>query len=177
MSDLAEKTLESKVVYQGKVLSLRLDEVALPNGSTSKREVVEHAGAVTVIAITNDQKVLLVRQFRYSVGEVMLELPAGGLKRGEEPLICAKRELKEETGWEAEEWRELPSFFTTPGFTNEKMYLFLARNLTYTGQDLDEDEFIQVISVPLQNTLDMVRRGEIRDAKSIVGILLAESYK
>ena len=175
MSDLAEKTVESKVIYQGKVLSLRLDDVTLPNGKSSKREVVEHAGAVTVVAVTNEQKVLLVKQYRYSVGEVLLELPAGGLNHGEAPLKCAKRELKEETGWEATDWEELPTFYTTPGFTNEKMYLFLAKNLTYTGQNLDEDEFIQVVSVPLDETLNMIQRGEIRDAKSIVGILLAKA--
>ena len=175
MSDLAEKTVESKVVYQGKVLSLRLDDVTLPNGKSSKREVVEHAGAVTVVAVTNEQKVLLVKQYRYPVGEVLLELPAGGLNQGEAPLKCAKRELKEETGWEATDWEELPTFYTTPGFTNEKMYLFLAKNLTYTGQNLDEDEFIQVVSVPLDETLNMIQRGEIRDAKSIVGILLAKA--
>ena len=154
---------------------MRLDDVILPNGKSSKREVVEHAGAVTVVAITNDQKVLLVKQYRYPVGEVLLELPAGGLNQGEAPLKCAKRELKEETGWEATDWEELPTFYTTPGFTNEKMYLFLAKNLTYTGQNLDEDEFIQVVSVPLDETLNMIQRGEIRDAKSIVGILLAKA--
>jgi len=175
LSELAEKTVESKVVYQGKVLSLRLDDVTLPNGKSSKREVVEHAGAVTVVAVTNEQKVLLVKQYRYPVGEVLLELPAGGLNQGEAPLKCAKRELKEETGWEATDWEELPTFYTTPGFTNEKMYLFLAKNLTYTGQNLDEDEFIQVVSVPLDETLNMIQRGEIRDAKSIVGILLAKA--
>ena len=175
MSDLAEKTVESKVVYQGKILSLRLDDVILPNGKSSKREVVEHAGAVAVVAVTNDQKVLLVKQYRYPVGEVLLELPAGGLNQGEAPLKCAKRELKEETGWEATDWEELPAFYSTPGFTNEKMYLFLAKNLTYTGQqDLDEDEFIQVISVPLDEILNMIHQGKIRDAKSIVGILLAK---
>ena len=174
MSDLAEKTVESQVIYQGKILSLRLDDVILPNGKNSKREVVEHAGAVTVVAVTNDQKVLMVRQYRYPVGEVLLELPAGGLNKGEAPLRCAMRELKEETGWEAADWQELTSFYTTPGFTNEKMYLFLAKNLTYIGQDLDEDEFIQVVSVPLDATPNMILRGEIRDAKSIVGILLSK---
>nr|WP_066635522.1 NUDIX hydrolase [Desulfolucanica intricata] len=174
MSDLIEKTIDSKVIYQGKILNLRLDTVTLPNGNTGAREIVEHSGAVAIVAITDDQKVVLVKQYRHPVGEVLLELPAGKLESGENPLQCARRELKEETGWEAAEWIELTTFYTSPGFSNEKMYLYLAKNLSYTGQKLDEDEFVQVILMTLDDAVQRVLSGEIHDSKSIAGILAAK---
>jgi ADP-ribose pyrophosphatase len=171
MSALIEKKLDSRVVYRGKILNLRVDTVLLPDGRTGTREVVEYTGAVAIVALNEKKEVFLVRQYRYPVGKELLEIPAGKIEDGEEPLQCAQRELAEETGLRAERWQLLCSFYSTPGFTSEKMYLFLARDLNQEGQHPDEDEFVQVVKVPLDEALTMLWRGEICDAKSTVGLL------
>jgi len=163
--------LHSRPVFSGKILNLRVDTVLLPDGRTATREVVEHSGAVVVAALNEAGEVIMVRQFRHPVGRVLLELPAGKLDAGEEPLACAKRELLEETGYEAEEWVPLYRFFSTPGFSTEEMHLFLATNLRKEEQQTDDDEFIEVVTVPLKQTLEMIERGDVCDAKSIVGLL------
>lgn len=172
--ELTEKTLSSQMIYRGKILNLRVDQVELPNGKQTSREVVEHAGAVAVVPLTGENEVLLVRQYRHPAAEVLLEVPAGKLEKGEDPGLCAVRELREETGYRAGEMRLLFSFFTTPGFSSEKMYLYLARDLEYLGESPDDDEFIDLRRTPLESALDMVSRGEICDAKSIAGILAAK---
>jgi len=172
--DLFEKTVSSKTIYKGNILNLRVDQVELPNGRQTSREVVEHRGAVAVVPLSDQGEVLLVRQYRHPAGEVLLEVPAGKLEAGEDPGLCAARELREETGYQAGEIRLLFSFYTTPGFSSEKMHLYLARGLQYRGQQPDEDEFIRLQPVPLETALEMVDRGEIADAKSIVGILAAK---
>ncbi|RKO68164.1 NUDIX hydrolase [Desulfofundulus salinus] len=171
MSALTEKKLDSRMVYRGKILNLRVDTVLLPDGRTGTREVVEYAGAVAIVALNEKKEVFLVRQYRYPVGKELLEIPAGKIENGEEPLQCAQRELAEETGLRAERWQPLCSFYSTPGFTSEKMYLFLARDLNQEGQHPDEDEFVQVVKVPLDEALAMLWRGEICDAKSTAGLL------
>jgi len=152
-------------------LNLRVDTVLLPDGRTATREVVEHSGAVVVAALNEAAEVIMVRQFRHPVEQVLLELPAGTIDAGEEPLACAKRELLEETGYEAEEWISLYRFFSTPGFSTEEMHLFLAAGLRKGKQHTDEDEFIEVVTAPLNRALEMIERGDVCDAKSIVGLL------
>lgn len=172
--NITEKTLSSKMVYKGKILNLRVDQVELPNGKKTDREVVEHGGAVAVVPVNEKNEVVLVRQYRHPAGGILLEVPAGKIEKGEDPDLCAERELREETGFRAGEMKLLFSFFTTPGFTNEKLHLYLARNLIYLGERPDDDEFIDTRIVPMEKALDMVDRGEISDAKSIIGILAAK---
>ena len=174
MNDFKEEKLSSKLVYEGKILNLRVDNVRLPNGKEGQREVVEYTGAVAIVALTTDQEVLLVRQYRYPVQRELMELPAGKLEPNEKPLECAKRELMEETGVVAGKWNELYSFYSTPGFSNEKMYLFMAKDLTFKEQHLDVDEFVEMKKVSLQGALGMIKEGQINDAKTIVGILAAK---
>ncbi|MCM3465851.1 NUDIX hydrolase, partial [Bacillus licheniformis] len=123
---LYEKTISSQTIYEGKVITLKVDEVLLPNGHTAKREIVTHQGAVAVMALTDEGKLVAVRQFRKPLEQVIVELPAGKLEPGEEPLACAKRELQEETGYQAKDYTLLSSFFTSPGFANEILHLYLA---------------------------------------------------
>lgn len=171
MEKFKEKTLSRHTVFMGKILNLRVDDVELPSGRTSKREVVEHMGAVAVVPVTEKGEVLLVRQYRYPVGCELLEIPAGKLEEGEKPLDCARRELSEETGWEAEKWEQLYCYFSSPGFSNEKLYMFCASDLKYKGQHTDEDENLEVVKVPLNRALDMIKEGTIRDGKTIIGLL------
>ncbi|MFZ5644330.1 MAG: NUDIX domain-containing protein [Bacillota bacterium] len=174
--DLKERKISSKTIYEGKILNLRVDTVELPNGKTANREVVEHSGAVAVVSLTEKNEILMVRQFRYSVDKVLLEIPAGKIEAGEDPEFCASRELVEETGYEAEEMRRLCSFYASPGFTDEVMYAYLARGLKYKGERPDEDEFLQIEPIPLEKALKLIEDGEICDAKSIVGILSAKRF-
>lgn len=171
---MKEKRVESRWIYRGQILDLKLDTVVLPNGKTAPREVVVHPGAVTVAALTDLGEVLLVRQFRYPVGEALWELPAGKLEKKEDPLECAKRELAEETGFGAREWKHVSTFYTTPGFSDEIMYMYLAKGLYKEERDADDDEFLQVKAVLLSMALEMVLSGEIKDAKTITGILWAD---
>lgn len=173
--DLNEKRISSETVYRGKILNLRVDSVELPNGKMTAREVVEHAGAVAVVAQNGEGRLLMVRQFRYPVGKALLEIPAGKIEKGEDPLLCAARELTEETGYEAGEMKHLLSFFSTPGFSDEILHVYLAGDLIYRGENPDEDEFIQVEEVPVERAVEMIGSGEICDAKSIVGILAAKN--
>jgi len=174
LGDLKEIKISSDMIYQGKILNLRVDTVQLPNGNESKREVVEYTGAVAIVAITGKREIMLVRQYRYPAEREFIEIPAGKLEPGEKPLGCAKRELVEETGAKAGEWKQLFSFYSTPGFSNEEMHVFLALNLEFQEQNLDDDEFVEVERVPFQKALEMVRAGDINDAKTIVGILGAQ---
>lgn len=168
---LGEKKLASRIIYSGKIINLRLDDVELPDGKLARREVVEYSGAVAVTALTSGGELVLVRQYRYPIGKESLEIPAGKIESGEDPLSCARRELREETGAEAAEWEFLCRFYSTPGFCTEEMHLYLARNLEFKGQQTDEDEFIQVEKVPLEQCLEMIASGVICDAKSIIGVL------
>lgn len=170
---LGEKKLASRTIYSGKIINLRLDDVELPDGKVAKREVVEYSGAVAVAALTSSGELVLVRQYRYPIGKESLEIPAGKIEPGEDPLSCARRELREETGAEAREWKFLCRFYSTPGFCTEEMHLYLARGLEFKGQQTDEDEFIQVEKVPLGQCLELIARGVICDAKSIIGVLTA----
>ncbi len=169
---MAENVLASTTVYRGRIFNVRVDTVAFPDGRTGTREIVEYPGAVVVVALDEAERVLLVRQYRHAVGRELLELPAGKLEPGEDPLACARRELVEETGYAAREWQFLLDYYSTPGFTTEKMYLYRAAGLEAAEAAPDSDEFIQVVKVPLRRALEMVAGGEICDAKSIVGLLV-----
>ncbi len=166
------KVVSSRPVYKGKVISMRVDEIALPKGGTATREVVEHAGAVVVVAVDQQEEVYLVRQYRHAIRRHLLELPAGCLEAGEEPLEGAKRELREEVGLEAGQWKALGSFYSSPGFANEVLHAFLARELVKTVRDPDYDEDLTVVQWGVQDLLEHL--DEIADAKSLATLLLLQ---
>ena len=167
-----EKTLESKRVYEGRIINLRLDSVSLENGSTAMREVVEHPGAVGIVALKENGDIVMVKQYRKAVEQVLLELPAGKLEQGEDPADCAARELTEETGYTAGDLRYLVSFYTSPGFSNEVMHMFLATDLKEGKNDPDDDEMVETVEISRDRAIDMILKGEIKDGKTIAGILL-----
>ncbi len=169
---LEEKTLSKNYIFNGKIINVRVDEALLPNGVTAKREVVEHPGGVCVAAITENDEILLVKQFRYPYGEVILEVPAGKRdSKDEEPLQCGKRELREETGATADEFVSLGELYPTPGYCGEIIWLFAAKGLHFGETDPDDDEFVEVEKVPFQTAVEMVLNGEIKDAKTQTAIL------
>jgi ADP-ribose pyrophosphatase len=169
------KVIDRHVIYNGRKFDFEQLTVRRPNGKTMQREVVKHPGAVVVVAITANQELVLIRNYRIAVGERLVECCAGTLEPPEPPRVCAKRELIEETGYRAAKITPLGGgwFYTTPGLTNEKMYAFAATGLTHVGQKLEEDESIDVEIVPVAEALDMVYSGKMRDAKSMIAILLA----
>lgn len=169
--ELFEKTLSEDRVYQGKIISLRRDQVELENGRTVLREVVEHPGGVAILAIDELDRVLFVRQFRYAFKKVLLELPAGKLEYGEDPRSCGIRELEEEAGLQADQFEPLASLVLTPAYLTERIHIYLAHGLHATRQRLDEDEFLTVEWIPLDQALKMALSGEIEDAKTLVGLL------
>jgi len=173
MSHLTEKFLESKVVYNGNMLTVYCDTVELPNGKKAGREFIHHPGAVAVVPITPEGNIVLVRQYRYPVGKVMLEVPAGKLDKGEDPDDCARRELEEETGYVAQRIKRLSSIYTTPGFTDEVIHLYVAEQLTLTAQCPDEDEFLDVEVYTKEQIRMMINDGTINDGKSMLALLLA----
>ena len=171
-----EHRLEGERVYSGCIVRLDVDRVRLGSGVETIREVVRHPGASLVVPVLDDGRVVFVRQYRYAVAETLIELPAGKLDTtGEEPLACAQRELAEETGYAARTWRRLGEFYTTPGFTDEKIHCYLATGLLPAqGRSADEDECIEVVTVPMSEAIELVRRGAIRDAKTIAALLLVQ---
>jgi len=170
-SKFQEDCLTSEMIFTGKIIEVRKDTVILPDGKTATREVVRHPGAVGIVAV-QDENILLVRQYRYALSQETLEIPAGKLDPGEEPQICAVRELREETGYEGQ-MSFLGVFHTSPGFADEIIHLFLARNLHWSPLRADEDEFIGLTILPWKQAVEMAYQGKIRDAKTVLGILLA----
>ncbi len=169
---LTEEMIDSTSVFEGRILHVKVDTVRLPNGNTSFREWIKHRGAVAVVPVTEDKKIILVRQFRYPLGRVTLEIPAGKLdSMDEERLSAAKRELHEEVGVTAKSWRNLGEFHPSPAILNERITLYLAQDFTYTQSCPDEDEFLEVEALPLAKLVDMVLAGEISDAKTQTAIL------
>tara|TARA_Y100000748_G_scaffold276841_1_gene253477 strand:+ start:192 stop:728 length:537 start_codon:yes stop_codon:yes gene_type:complete len=174
MKDLKEKTRTSRCVFKGSFLDVRKDEVILPDGRTGSREWVNHPGAICCIPVLENGKIGLIQQYRYSVRKHMIELPAGKLDIGEEPKDCAKRELEEEIGYKANNLRLLTVMYPAVGFANERMYLFMAKELKKTKLNLDQDEFIQFVPKKLEDAIQMIWDGHINDAKTIIGLLWAE---
>ncbi|SDN38952.1 NUDIX hydrolase [Alkalicoccus daliensis] len=170
MKKLYEETIKTESIYKGKIIDLELQEVVLPNGSHSKREIVNHPGAVAVICITGENKMVMVRQYRKALKKSIIEIPAGKLDAGEKPEDCAKRELEEETGIIAGILKECDSFYTSPGFANELVYVYEAENLRQGEVHTDEDEFVERMDVTLTEAKKLIRSGEIHDAKTIYAI-------
>jgi ADP-ribose pyrophosphatase len=170
MADFTEKTLSSETIYNGKIINVQLDEVELPNGKTSKRELVYHPGAVAVIALTKEGRMLMVRQFRKPLERSIVEVPAGKLEKGENPEECARRELEEETGYRSENMSHVASFYTSPGFSDELIHLYFTDELTEGQQNTDDDEFVELMAVTLEEALELVRQKEIYDAKTVYAV-------
>jgi len=173
--DLIETKLESENIFDGNLLHIKKDKVKLPNGGEAYREWVKHPGAAAVIPLTDQGEIILVRQYRYPIDEVTLEIPAGKLDvSGEDPLECAKRELSEETGYTAQEYKFLSKLATSVGFSDEVIYIYAAKGLKAGTQHTDEDEFINVVKVPLAEAVEMVLDGRINDGKSVTAILMLD---
>ena len=166
--NLQEKKLKSKIVYSGKIVKLEIDEVELPDGKTSYRECVRHSGGASVLLV-KDEKVLLVKQFRYLYGKPIYEIPAGKLNEGEDPQIAAARELEEETGFKAK-LSHLLDIYPTPGYTDEIIHIYFADKFEVTEQNLDEEEFLNYCFIDIKTVLKMIECGEINDAKTIIAI-------
>lgn len=173
MKKFEEKTLRSNPVYQGKIISLKVDDVLLPNGKEAKREIVNHPGAVAIIAITEEGNLVLVEQYRKALERSIIEIPAGKLEPGEKPEYTAKRELEEETGYGCNDLQYLQTFSTSPGFADEVIHLFVAKDLYKIEEkaDLDEDEFVELLEVTLEEAEEMVKEQRIYDAKTAFAVL------
>ena len=169
--DFAEKTLNEKLIFEGKIITVHVDDVELPDGSKSIREIVEHSGGVCVAALTEDKKLKFVRQFRYPYKKELLELPAGKLEKGEDPMAAGIRELEEEGGVVAEKVISMGQIYPTVAYCSEIIHLFLATGLSETKQHLDEGEFLGVEEIELSKAVEMVMNGEICDSKTVALIL------
>ena len=173
-TDFTEHTISSRKLYDGVLLHVRADTVRLPNGRESVREYIEHPGAVTVLAFVDERTLLFERQFRYAPRRHFIELPAGKIDPGEDPLRTAQRELKEECGYEAREWRHLATMHPCIGYADEHIELYVARDLTHVGRALDEDEFLEVFNLRVAEAMQWVRQGRITEAKALTGLLWAD---
>ena len=174
---LVEKHISTQEIFDGKILHVIKDEVELPNGSMGSREVIRHIGAVCIVPLTDDNEVIVERQFRYPIDEIITEIPAGKLDaKDEDRLEAAKRELREETGYAADKWTDLGVFFPAAAYCDEKITLFLAQGLHKGDRDLDEDEFLDIYKVPLADLLEDVMAGKITDNKTQMAILKVNEY-
>jgi len=162
--------MRTKHIYSGKVVTLNIDTVTLPNGVTIDLEVVRHPGAAAVVPLKDNGTVVLIKQFRHAAGGFIYEIPAGKLHPDEDPKNCAARELEEEIGYQAGKLELLSSIFTAPGFTDEVIHIYKATELAKGRQNLDRDEVLEIVEVSLQEAIDMIRVGRIRDAKTMVGL-------
>ena len=159
-----------KRVYEGKILNVELDQVTLPNGHQTELEMIHHPGAAAVVPLLEDGNIVLIYQYRYAAGGFIYEIPAGKLNPGENPLVCAKRELEEETGYTAKKYHPLVSFLTTPGFCDEIIHIYLAQFLTPGVQNLEPSEVLEIRQVSLKKALQMIEEGLIKDGKTIIGL-------
>ncbi|ASR47020.1 ADP-ribose pyrophosphatase [Paenibacillus kribbensis] len=166
---LEEKTVSTQPIFEGKVITLQVDTVELPDGSTGKREIVKHPGAVAVLAL-HQGKMLVVDQYRQAMGRCEVEIPAGKLERGEDPMEAARRELREETGYNAKSLKLLHSFYTSPGFADEIIHLYVAEELELGEMEPDEDEFLELFEVTMEEAQALIREGRISDAKTILAV-------
>ena len=173
----AERTLASHEVFAGKLLRLRVDDVELKDGRVTQREIVEHPGAVAILAFNDAGELILVRQYRKAAEQLTLEIPAGTLGPGEDPYACAVRELKEETGFAAGTFARVCSFYTAVGFCTEVLHLFTASDLEAGDQAFEDDEDIEVVTMPVAAAVDEVRKGTIIDSKSVAAVFWAQLYQ
>lgn len=169
--EFTEKTLKSELVYKGKIIDVLKDDVEISSGKKSVREVVEHSGGVVILALKDKDTILMVKQYRYPIKQTALELPAGKLEKGEDPFLAAKRELSEETGYEAKTWEQLGYIFTSPGFCDEKLYLYKAADLVCGDAHPDDGEIIEAYEYKISEVFDMIKNGEINDAKTICALM------
>lgn len=179
MKKFEEKTIQSTPIFEGKVISLKVDDVTLPNGGVSKREIINHPGAVAVIAITDDHKILLVEQYRKALERSIIEIPAGKLEKGEKPIVTARRELEEETGYTTDDLTFVQAFATSPGFADEVIHIYVAKNLKKLDVPvaLDEDEFVELMAVTVEEAEVMMADARIYDAKTAFAILWMKCQK
>jgi ADP-ribose pyrophosphatase len=168
-----EQCTSSSRVYDGRILNLRVDQLMLGNGKTVKREIIEHRGAAAIVPVIQGRDVVLVRQYRYAVATDLLEVPAGTMEQGETPEECAVRELEEETGYRCKEIEKILEFFPVPGYSTEKIHVYIAKGLSKSKMNTEDDEQIGVEILPIENALEKVRSGEIHDAKSICALFRA----
>ena len=170
---LTEKKIKSSLMFEGCILKLYFDEVMLPNGKTATREKVTHPGAVAVVPVTKNKEIILVRQYRYPVEKILIEIPAGKLDTDEAPIECAERELHEEAGAKDGRLRHLVTIYTSPGFSDEKMEIYIATDFIEEENNPDHDEFLPLVKVRLEKCIEMIENGTINDAKTIIGIMCA----
>jgi ADP-ribose pyrophosphatase len=175
-ADFTETRLTTKLVYGGRLLTVREDVVSLPDGQTARREWVEHPGAVVMIALLDNDTVVLERQFRYPLKRHFYELPAGKIEPAEEPLATAQRELLEECGYQARQWQHLTTLHPCIGYSDERIELYLARELTPVGSALEDGEYLEILTLPLDEALAWIRTGRITDVKTIIGLFWAKSF-
>ncbi len=173
-TNLTEETVSSEVVFQGRLLTIRVDTVRLPNGKLAKREIAGHGGAVAMIPVLPDGRVALVRQWRTAAGQALLEIPAGGLEAGEDPAECAARELMEEISYRPGKLTKLVANYLAPGYSSELLHLYLAEELTPESLEQDEDENLEIVALSWAEINQMLLNGEFNDAKTIAGLLLAK---
>lgn len=169
--NLTEHVTTTKRIYEGRVINLRVDTVTLPNGKTSTREIVEHRGAVAMVPVLSNGDIVLVKQYRHAASGILLEIPAGSLNENEDAIASAHRELAEEIKYSARRMIPLFSIFMAPGYTTEKIHIYAALDLEPCPGTLDEDEFLEIVSMPLAKAVEAIRTGEIDDAKSVSAIL------
>jgi ADP-ribose pyrophosphatase len=174
--DLVERAISTKTEYRGRLLHVKEDVVMLPDGSEAKREYVSHPGAVAIIAVTDDGKIIMERQYRYPLQREFIEIPAGKIDEGEDDLATAQRELQEETGYVATRWRHLITTHPCIGYSNERIEFFLAEGLTFQQHQREQGEFLDVFAVPLPEVLEWIRIGNITDTKTITGLLWYEKF-
>lgn len=176
MKKFEEKTIQTNKIFDGKIISVQVDDVTLPDGNQAKREIVKHPGAVAIIALTEDKEILFVKQYRKPLEKAILEIPAGRLEEGEEPEMTALRELEEETGYTTDELSFITSFYTSPGFADEIIYLYMTTSLRKLSEPVqgDEDEFIELKKLTLDEALQHVKNNKIHDAKTNYAVLFLQ---
>lgn len=174
--DLREETIESKEVFSGRLIKLRVDTVRLPDGKEARREIVVHRGAVAAVPLLDGDRIVMVRQFRQAAREVLMEIPAGTLDAGEDPFACVARELGEEIGYTANKLTLMFRSYLAPGYSSEMLHTFLAEDLVKAEAHADADEFLEIVEIPMAEAVEKIVSGEIKDAKSICGILMAQRF-
>ncbi|MHB9038105.1 MAG: NUDIX domain-containing protein [Armatimonadota bacterium] len=172
--ELREETIDSRLAFDGRLVKLRVDRVRLPNGKETSREIIIHRGAVAAVPMIDGDRIVMVRQFRQAAGEALLEIPAGTLNPNEEPLDCVTRELGEEIGYKANKLTLMFKSFLAPGYSSEMLHTFLAEDLEKVEAHPEADEFLEVVEVPMSDAMGLIRSGDIKDAKTICGIMMAQ---